>query len=530
MIDNSAVFFGTGILSLDDLLTRHEQRGIGIPTETGFASSTTVIKGGAGVGKSVLAAIISFNSLSRFGWSQHAKSVFVPVPIYFSFSQPAQGVYRYLNQILGLDPKTGNSQDGPIKTGAYPLIISPKPTFEISEVGGIATLRRALIESLSSFRPSVAANASCAGTLKRRQALDDACAGIRNFFQSEHWYPGIDSIDLAPLISINNFNRQFQRILRTEVRYDHVAALMPEFIPFVVIDPINFFFDYRDSREVVAELFSTFRVLKWPVLVTLEDAREDAKDEHRQLASYVEFEADLVIKLAIESEPHIKRTIEVTKSRNSQPRFGQQMYRIEPKLHGFSNIQEGKGFIVIPSIHWFLSSCYRRPKVTWNAHTGIVALDEYFWTESSQLLPNDAFILVKGKKGGHKHSLAQNLLVAGLVEGPKFAGSPLDGGNVMLISLGEETSDTIKNAALSKFIDFDPPAEGHHTRFPTNKVGLAEFIEIENSSWLRKLKPKETDEGTESGDFKVKIKEWVPQRKRKGKSILIEVTFNSLLK
>jgi hypothetical protein len=137
------LYISTGLESLNDLLTRDKRLGIALPSQHGFASSTTVIKGAAGVGKSVLAAIIAYNLCAETAVSKRGNDFCIPVPVYFSLSQPAGGIYRYLNEILNLN----------IEKAVYPLVVSPKISFGISEIGGIATLRRILIEAVSPFRP-----------------------------------------------------------------------------------------------------------------------------------------------------------------------------------------------------------------------------------------------------------------------------------------------------------------------------------------------------------------------------------------
>ncbi len=73
-------------------------------------------------------------------------------------------------------------------------------------------------------------------------------------------------------------------------------------------------------------------------------------------------------------------------------------------------------------------------------------------SEKPALLPPDAFILVHGKKGGHKLSVAFNILVAGLWDRRKASAENNEivmSNSVMLLSMGEETRIQVNRIALA---------------------------------------------------------------------------------
>jgi hypothetical protein len=455
--EQGEVFLDTGIPHLNDLLTRYRHRGIALPTDGGFASSTTVIKGAAGAGKSVLTSIISYNIHGRPIFNQGKNESiptselplpFLPVVIYFSYAQPARGIYRYLAEVLATKP-----------SHFLPIILSPKYSLGTPDLGGISALRRSLISSLSPFRilPFEPYDRTAIKSKKKQLLNPDSLVHkldskfehcLNHLTESDIWQLGKERESLNTALSNGWSNK-----LPDDAKL----------VPIVVIDPINFFFDYRDSRSAISDLISTFRTLKWPLIMTLEDSGNSSEGNHRQLTSYVEFEADLVIELTVCSEPHIRRSIEITKSRNMQPRFGKQMYRIEKPDHAFSNIfpkadnsQKGDpnchpGFMIFPSIHWVLSRSYdRNDNPGWTFRSGISELDKVLDKKTTgesvnRYLPPDASVLIRGEKGGHKLPLSFNILVRGLLDRGVDEGP----GTVMLICLGEETYMTIPEIPLA---------------------------------------------------------------------------------
>src|SRR5437762_661547 len=84
-------FLSTGIPELNDLLTRDVDRGIGVPEDSritcstsGIASSTLVIEGTTGAGKSVLATVLASNLHLQPYQNAHV------VCVYFSFAQSSK--------------------------------------------------------------------------------------------------------------------------------------------------------------------------------------------------------------------------------------------------------------------------------------------------------------------------------------------------------------------------------------------------------------------------------------------------------
>ena len=63
-------------------------------------------------------------------------------------------------------------------------------------------------------------------------------------------------LDLFPDRAEDTINESATHIHGKETGYDGKADVWV--YPIIVVDPINFFFDYRDSRFAIAELFETF--------------------------------------------------------------------------------------------------------------------------------------------------------------------------------------------------------------------------------------------------------------------------------
>jgi hypothetical protein len=448
---SNRVFASTGIHELNNLLTRDggHHSGIGLPTEGGVASSITVIKGEMGVGKSALSTILAHNIPGReIPFGDH---ILMPFVLYLSFSQPASGLYHYIDEIL--------PREQPEKR-LCPLIISP----HVSEQQDIGLEN--LAEFLNPFDPAGQ------GPVWNEVLKWDTASDLMKRYVDERITMGHSSTEVG---------RRVIPELSEEQRQKRVKL-----IPLVCVDAINFFFNASDARSVVAKLVNRFRTNRWPLLATIEDAGSAAAEKHRQLMSWVEFESDTVIELAVQPAQYIRHTIKVKKNRNSQPRFGTHLYRIEPQGHSLWNIppKHGEpkhtGFMVFPSIHWFLSQSRDRHDSTEGYHSGMDQFDRILWeglptakpddAKTQQLLPRDAFILVRGGKGGHKLPIAFNLLAAGLWDHRREErqvekdasgnivrddkGKPKDHliceptDRVMLISLGEEINLTIPKIAL----------------------------------------------------------------------------------
>jgi len=506
----TADFLDTGIEELNALLTRNKEAGIALPKIEGTASSAIVIKGEIGTGKSVLASILASNLHYR------KSNGFLLFSVYFSFTQPSSGLYNYINDILDRPPPTKpnsnkDTSQNSIKSSPprpYPLIVSPKTARRISETDGVAVLHRCLVDNLALLRtpPFASASASQEGDIWKRLR-----EYTENFNRSGEWVIGAKVEDIAPeYLMTSNLSQKADQPVRI--------------LPVVFVDPINFFFDYRDSRMTISELFATFRVLKWPLIATLEDVEIAANEPYCQLASYVEFESDAVLELAIRATPYVRRTIEVKKSRNSQPIYGPQAYRIDSRKHSLSNIpsswqgEKHPGFLIFRSIHWYLSRSRKRYSSEERYYSGMHHFDDILTVgmepgmEPPLALPPDAFILVRGKKGGHKLSVAFNLLVAGLWDVRRKEEDIKESESTMLLSLGEETSIDVSNIALAW------SGTGANTKDNANNI---QKIERTKDSLSR-----DKDEAQEVGE-KVIINEWFwkPLDAEVKLTKLIEVTF-----
>jgi hypothetical protein len=483
------LYFSTGIRELNFLLTRQNDGGIPCPTPEGISSSITVIKGPPGAGKSVLTSILSYNI---HGHPMVTKDrIIVPFVIYFSFCQSAAGLYRYIDQIL--EPNDPDQPADPaLPPLIYPLILSPSAYRAMQTDRGLSELQQLLADNLKEL-------------LKGPAQMDPEWSKIKPTLRSyldkcklEHFWvtPGYEVI--PPEVS-NPGN------LAIELRH------------IVCVDPINFYFDATTpagAREKIAGLFNSFRAKQWPLIVTLENAGDDASAEHRQLMAVVEFECDTVLELKSRAAPYVRRAIEVKKNRNGHSQYGSQLYRIEQKENSLSNIpppeddpNKHPGFLVIPSIHSFLSRARERHQSRERYRSGMFEFDQLLCQgqpptrndtgdSDRNLLPSDSCILVRGGKGGHKLSLAFNLLCAGLwdprrseedEEKKKIISATQ---HVLLLSLGEEINLTIPRIALGRSVN------GPESQF--NNGHQLRFCET----------PSESREQRDHPAFKIIIREW----------------------
>ena len=490
------LFLSTGIAELNDLLTRTPSHGLSWPDSESLPSSATVIRGNAGTGKTVLCSLLARNihlQIIEARSDPNKTRVFiVPFCIYFSFSQPARGMYHYMQDILN-----GNLPAESIKDrGPPPLLISPRSADRISSSSGVEVLRRGLLRELTPLaHPAYLPLDSNKEWEKKTRNF------IHHFRDSDQWEIGIPDEECDPAGHIRKIRSEIQN-LTSESSQEYRIQIEPV----VIVDPINFLFDHADSRTAISELINVFRVLKWPLIATIEDGGDNSDEVHRQLVSFVEFEADVVMQLGTTPRPYVSRTIEVKKNRNSQPRLGTQFYRIERPGHAFWNIpwswssvpidtinkdraamllrHDHPGFMLFPSIHWFLSKVRQRHPVETKHRrsSGIREIDKLLHdpnalpgedelnTEiglgdvSNLALPFDSFILVRGGKGGHKLTTGFNMLVAGLwsyrspmkppdseteAKGMPKADFPASA-TVMLLSMGEEIHNGIPRIALSE--------------------------------------------------------------------------------
>lgn len=441
-------WWSTGNRALNYLLTRDEGHGFALPSDG--RSSIAVIRGPVGAGKSALAALIACR-LNPCPETDEGS----PLPIYLSFDHPARGVADYIERILGQSD-----------SAALPLILSPRQPRRILQEGGIGSLRRLLADFLTRLKPNSFAPESTPGP----------SGSFLDWIESSpDWSPANQEM-------IGNVRRSRGR---------KGAALAPV----MFLDPINFFFEYRDSRAVVSELFETFRTTGIALITTLEDTAAAGDQAHRQLASDVEFEADVAITLEVLSKSHIRRTISVIKNRQSSSVYGPHAYRIEDPQHSLSNLLSGKphehtGFLIFSSIHNILSRSWERAETTTYHRSGIGGFDAMLRSPSgseNNLLPEDAVILVNGEKGTHKLSLAFNLLVGGVC-----CASDKDQ-SAMLISFGDETSIQVPKIAL---------AWGKEEGF-------------NNSYYIDSFKPLHSEGKKDQGGFKALIHGWESTRRSK---------------
>ena len=401
------MFADTHIRELNRLLTRDDTKGILIPDygpNAGGQSSVTVIKGSAGTGKSVLSAILAKNLNGQtVGTGESARNL---ISIYFSFSQPLQGIIQYLERILL-----------PTDPTKLPIVLSENygrqaRQEEWSEIQEIITLRDLFVNS-DQLCPT-------------RGVLVDH---IRNAVKSTMFFHGGGSLHESIGLTENDTLVQ----------------------PLIIIDPINTFFGSQQSRKSVSNALGSFRNNGIPVILVLESDRylmnADAK-----MARYIEYEADLVIELSEETEGYYARFLEVSKSRNAQENFGKHVYRIEsPNSHALRDVpsswqHQHPGFMIFPSIHQRISEWRGFPSVR-HCHSGMSHFDNILNEGSAGVEPNlesNGFAVITGPGDSHKLSLSFNLLVGALIKHTHDSECC-----ALMLSLGEDETIQIPRIALA---------------------------------------------------------------------------------
>ena len=489
MTDSNRVFLNTGLDEFNDLLTGKKDGGIAMPGRGGIRSSSLLIKAPAGARKSVLASFLAYNLHTQpqeERQSGQPAKLILPFVVYFSFAQPAIELRTYIKEIIASE---GNVD--------FPLILSPTESRMSVDGDGLAALQRCLVDQLTQIIPYTHRNPT-----------------------KDEEFPTFSRSDLIPLV--NKFKESSQwDVGLSEADRSAAGDQKGEILPIIVVDPVNHFFDYRDTRATIATLFQTFRILGWPIILTLEDPGAAATEIRRQWASDVEFEADVVLNLSVQTEPYTRRRIEVTKSRHASPRFGIQPYRIEQSrlVRGNSMPWETSrpGVMIYKSTHWVISDSRTKKNETPNNayYSGIARFDRILREGVDQVkesLPKDAMILVGGQKGGHKLTLAFNLLVVGLWSYDERPAR--DRAGALLLSFGEETGIHVPDIALAYTQDLDVNAPGENSGRSNG----------DNISWIR--------EPEELNCKKIIIKKWSPGKKvgmnedlAKEFLPLIEITF-----
>lgn len=480
-----AKFFDTGIPRLNEILTRDEKFGLPFPDGKRNPSSITVIKGGAGSGKTVLSTIIASNLFAKSPIPRNAPNpqtdeprtspIHRAYPVYFTFSQPPAGIRNYLTSLWGKHAQMAN----------FP-ILTPR-RFDEARIGdGITVLRRQLLDILVGFQIQNEPH-------------------VPKTLVTQLWERAASCWKTEP--------EEPRSAIPTTIENDNPEAIWN---PVAIVDPVNYFFNYHDSRLLLSELINAFRELQWPLILILEDAGEEQDLNLRTLASLVEFESDLIIEMKSHVTGYQRRHLRVAKSRNIQPLFGWHLMRIDEPDHSLSGIPSRQtyswesplinipnpGLTLFPSIHNYLTSNRAKPDPELT-YSGIPCLD---W--KSKPLHADSLIVVTGDKGHHKLPIAFNILCAGLwAEDPK---------PVIALSFGESLSHSIARLPLSTWNTkhtqtttgtdqtneeclqgFDSPlryrpyyqlaviTEDEIDKLPTNKTSLVVFAQIKEEIHIR---------------------------------------------
>lgn len=520
--DQQPHFLDTHIAELNDLLTRNTRKGIAWPGTGYCPSSITVFRGNAGAGKSVLCSLLAQRfHLQAFeppvkkkaGKTSGPRRFVIPFSIYFSFSHSADGLFHYIKDIFWGNLKNAGKQP------LAPILIAPRSSNRMSSGSGVEVLRRGLLEELTPFtHPAHTA----------QNSREDRWAEFQRFIghirESDQWDLG------NPMDQLREYDGS--ECLPTRIKGHEITPEDEVRIePIVFVDPLNFLFALEDSRAAIAELMDVFRVMRWPLIATVEAGGELTQSRHRQLISFVEFEADTVLEMSSSSGRYFSRTIQVQKNRNSQHILGHQSFRIERPGHTFWNIPwswnahsqneihaEGKqhqllsehghpGFMLFLSIHWFLSRVRRRqlgPSERYSS--GIQEINKLLTDspESHHALPPDSFVLIRGKKGGHKFTIGFNVLFAALgkprpsqEQNPDKSGPLFESKTAMLLSMGEEIHNGIPRVALTgeNLENFDEAFKFGETPVDLNPEGLEDQLgahlnsKVDVRLWHRRTSP-----------------------------------------
>ena len=419
-------FLNTRISAFNELFSRDPRFGIPFPDGDVVPSAITVIKGEAGCGKSVISSVLASNLLLQHPVYYKDYTVNLDkkcriLPIYFTFSQPANGIRNYINSFLSYTDEAGQWH-APDSKRHHPPILFPKARDRVWSSEGLKVLERQILQVLAPFQSE---HADTKSTLK------DKLERLRG---TEFYNVSCD-LDVRSLEEC-------------------------KIVPFIIIDSINYFFNFDDSRTAVASLINSFRLLQWPVLLTLEHTNVEVGGRQSELEYLVGFEADIVLELSQAHEFTARRTMAISKSRLTQPLPGKYQYRIESEGHSLREVpseltysidwsgpdggravaRHNPGLFIFPSIHKFLSDARDRKKDVVSRKAGIPALDLALGSGTNNGIESDAFVVVRGDRGRHKLSVAFNLLVAGLWA---------DRRPVIMFSLGEELDDGSSRIALA---------------------------------------------------------------------------------
>ncbi len=273
----------------------------------------------------------------------------------------------------------------------------------------------------------------------------------------------------------------------------------------VFIDSINAFFSDFHDRMVMHKLLGLSREFRTVTFMLLEDYATTQSQEFLYLAKSLEFDADIVMELTSDNEPYYKRYIEITKNRYAPRVNGKQLYKIASAGNAIGPYERRIGLLIYFSIHnHFVHSRHPQKPKDNDVSTGIRHLDKILTgekqdsEETKNAVPSNSFILVRGPSGGHKLSLAFNILVGGVKENDASS-------SAMIISFHDENTMNLEDIAIA--MNLNPPKE--------------EIIKIENDEGT---KEKDGD-GKDSTPKKISINKYMI-RLRSGKmGTLHEVTF-----
>lgn len=390
-------FIDTKIQLLNQLLTRQKEVGIGIPGlgESDIVSSNIIISGEPGSGKSVLATQLAQRMHCRQDIILNEKSYkkqIKPFCMYFSFTQSWKNVRYCITSFQDSESNKGNETN-------LPMMLSPSNLIITQGANGLNLLQRYLIDTFNFLR----------------SPLDDKVDKIITKEQLKNLYEKLKKNHIWNLREMD---------LPTETNEGDYS-----YLPIIFIDPLNFFFGMEDSRNTLSKLFSLSSLWQWPFIFILEYDCNRVDPNFVGLVGSAEFEADYLIELSKHHKRHFYRFIEIKKNRHSSPIYGFQMFKISSRNHALSQIDNRKGFLIYPSIHFSLSKTMHRSDQSENRKSsGISHLDDIILGTSDpdnrkNALPQDSFILVTGKKGGHKLTVAYNILLGGLRPGGTEANS-----------------------------------------------------------------------------------------------------------
>ncbi len=341
------------------------------------------------------------------------------------------------------------------------------------------------------------------GTGKTTMAIQMLISMARSKFNCVFWSTNNDLNSIQTMASLYEFcsKKEFNKLMKGDGRRISIRTIGLKSLPHLqikrfsnnsiskntnvlFIDSLNIS-DENIKREQIWELFQNYKKYNILTFIFLEDYLESCTNKVKQINMDCEFLSDVVIQLSEKYRLNYHTwEIKITKKHYGPQTYGWHQYKICKPGHGLSNLDKSKGIVVYPSIHRYLSGLrhaippHRKENYV---HSGITHLDEIFQGEKGKIttesMPPDSCIVIRGIKGGHKLPLGLNLLLGGLwkVSADNLVVADKD---VLIILLDEEANIDIPKAAIAK----------NSHLFTSNVIDSEKYNGIEtldNSNWIK---------------------------------------------